>query len=297
MQCVELENYQACSKIAALEDNILAAFTYQLKVLHKLSLQSSGNYSNATSETTESATKITSQNADAMENSPISRNIKKNTELFNRQAEKNLMESLENSVARNWMKIPTSRSLNNLQTLAQELYSFDCQGGSEELCKTRKNALSSNINMDYSDVEYNVNEDEQREWIENLIFNENDSMPRYKNIVHSSVQDLTRSTCAKTMLNVNDNQTNQYDTCAEKIMSSDKVSLRSQRNCVINESIKAIKFYLNKISNEADTLKCKLLQSTIDFWIEHNLPIQSLENVFLEHIHIIYYPLGLLLFW
>jgi len=287
-----LENYQACSKIAALEGNILAAFTYQLKVLHKLSLQSSGNYSNATSDipTIESATKITS--ADMMRNSALSRNIKKNTELFNRQAEKNFMESLENSVARNWMKIPTSRSLNNLQALAQELYTFDCQGGSEELCKTRKNdALSTNINVDCSDAECNVNEDEQREWIENLICN--DSLPQYKNIARNPVQNLT---CAKTMLSANDNQTDQHNACAEK-MFSDKVSLRSQRNCVINESIKALKFYLNKISNEADMLKCKVLQSAIDFWIEHDLPIQSLENVFLEHIHIIYYPLGLLLFW
>lgn len=297
-----MENYQACSKIAALEDNILAAFTYQLKVLHKLSLQSSGNYSNAASEILtieESAIKITSQNADSIRNSALSQNIKKNTELFNRQAEKNFMESLGNSVTRNWKKIPTSRSLNNLQTLAQELYSFDCQGGSEELYKTRKNnALFLNSNVEYSNIECNINEDEQQKWIKNLIFNENNLLLQYKNIAYNSIQNLSRSTCEKTMLNVNDNQTDQHDAeCAKKMMFSNKVCVHSQRNCIINESIKALKFYLNKVSNKADTLKYKLLQSAIGFWIEHDLPMQSLENVFFEYIHMIYYPLGLLLFW
>lgn len=299
LQCIELENYQACSKIATLENNVLAAFTYQLKMLHKLSLQSPRNYpmSEISHERIESTIKISSQNVDSMS----SRNIKRNTELFNKQAEKNLMESLENSVTRSWTKISTSRSLNNLQTLAQELYSFDCQGGLEELCRTRKNDNSSpNVNVDHSDPEYNANEDEQQEWIENLIFNENDSLLQHKNIIHNSAQHSTRPVCTKIMLNVNDNrcdQTNWCDVYEEKTVFSDKVSSCSQRNYVINETIKALKFYLKSINNEANTVKYEILQSAIGFWIEHDLPIQSLENVFLEYIHIVYYPLGLLLFW
>jgi len=296
LQCIKLENYQACSKIAALENNVSAAFTYQLKMLHKLSLQSSKNYSKLeiSYERTESTMKINSQNVDVTRDSMSSRNIKKNIELFNKQAKKNLMESLENSVARNWMKISTSRSLNNLQTLAQELYSFDCQGGLEELCKTRKNNdLSSNVNANCSDTEYDANEDKQ-EWIEDLIFDENDSLLQHKNMIRISAQNSTRSVCTKTMLVVNDNE---CDVNEEKIVFSDKASSRSQRNYIINETIKALKFYLKSIDNEANTVKCEILQSTIGFWIEHKLPIQSLENTFLEHIHIVYYPLGLLLFW
>lgn len=295
-QCVELENYQACSKIAALEGDILAAFTYQLKVLHKLSLQSFGN-SEVPRETMESATKTTQKDF-AMTESASSKNIKKNTEMFNRQAEKNFMESLESSVTRNCMKIPTSRSLNNLQSLAQELYTFDCQGGSEELCGIRKNEDSS---PNANNIETSVNKDEQRDWIENLIFNENDSLLQYKDNTLTSLQNLPRSTYKKITLNIHGNQTDQYvcvDTYKENTRSHDSVSsTRFQRNYVVNETIKALKFYLNNINNEEHILKCEILQSAINFWVEHNLPMESLENVFLEYIHIIYYPLGLLLFW
>lgn len=297
MQCIELENYQACSKIAALENNVLAAFTYQLRMLHKLSLQSSKHYSmsDIPHKRIESTIEISSKNVDLTRDSMSTRNIKKNTELFNRQAEKNLVESLENSVAQSWTKISTSRSLNNLQTLAQELYSFDCQGGLEELCATRKNDdPSRNVNADHSDTEYNANEDEQREWTEHFIFNENDSLLQRENVTRNSAQNSTRSVCTKTMLIVNDNR---CDVNQDKTMFSDKVSSYSQRNYVINETIRALKFYLKSIDNEANTVKCEILQSAIGFWIEHNFPMQSLENVFLEHIHIVYYPLGLLLFW
>lgn len=245
----------------------------------------------------ESTAKIISQNTDATKDI-ASRSIKKNTELFNRQAEKNLMESLENSVARSWTKISTSRSLNNLQAIAQELYTFDCQGGSEELCMTRKKEEESPSNENQiSDIEPSPNQDEQCEWIENL-FDKNDSLS-HKNIARNNVQNLTRSICAKTIINNvnNDNQMNQCDAYKENITFPDKISSRSQRNYVINETIKALKFYLNNIGNEANTLKCEVLRNAIHFWIEHDLPVQSLENVFLEHICIIYYPLGLLLFW
>ncbi|XP_029179044.1 uncharacterized protein LOC114946614 isoform X2 [Nylanderia fulva] len=296
-KCIELENYQACSKIAELEGDILTAFTYQLKTLHKLSIRSSLSHSMSETISRESTAKIISQN---VEDTTSCRSIKKNTELFNRQAEKNLMESLENSVARSWTKISTSRSLNNLQAIAQELYTFDCQGGLEELCITRKKKEELPENVDQiPDVESNPNKDEQREWIENLIFDENDSLSQHKNVApNNNAQNFTRSICAKTMMNNvnNDSQMNQYNASKENVAFPDKVSSRSQRNYIINETIKALKFYLNRISNEANTLKCEVLRSAIRFWIEHDLPMQSLENVFLEHICIIYYPLGLLLF-
>ncbi|KYN28946.1 X-linked retinitis pigmentosa GTPase regulator like protein [Trachymyrmex cornetzi] len=291
-KCIELENYQACSKIAALENNVLAAFTYQLKMLHKLSLQSK-NYSEISHETTESTIQISSQNhVDVMRDSMSSQNIQKNTELFNTQVEKNLIESLENSVAQSWTKISTSRSLNNLQTLAQELNSFDCQGGSEELYKTRKKDDSSNVNADHSNAEYNSNEDKQK-WIKDFIFNENDLLLQHKNVTCNSVQNTTRSIFMKSMLIVNDNR---CDENKEKTILSDKMSSHSQKNYIINETMKALRFYLKSINNESNTVKCEILQSAIGFWIEHKLPIQCLENIFLEHIHIVYYPLGLLLF-
>ncbi|XP_050454237.1 uncharacterized protein LOC126852967 isoform X1 [Cataglyphis hispanica] len=299
-KCIELENYQACSKIAALEGDILTAFTYQLKALHKLSARSV-NHSMSETIPRESTAKIISPNANATKDTASCRSIKRNTELFNRQAEKNLMESLENSVARSWTKVSTSRSLNNLQAIAQELYTFDCQGGLEELYMTRRKEEESSSSMDQiSNVESSANGDEQREWIENLIFDENDSHKSHneshKNIGHNNAQNFTQSIRAKTMINSvnNDSQMNQYD--KENIAFSDKVSSRTQRNYMINETIKALKFYLNNIGNEANILRCEVLRCAILFWIEHDLPMQSLENVFLEHICVIYYPLGLLLF-
>lgn len=299
MQGIELENYQACSKVAALENNVSTAFSYQLKMLHKLSLQSFRNYSMSEREMSRERIESTIETDSSNMNFTPSRDIKRNTELFNRQAEKNLMESLENSVARSKTKISTSRSLNNLQTLAQELYSFDCQGGSEELCRTRKDNddLSPNVN---ADTEYNANnEDVSCGWIEDLISNETaDSLLQHKNVtLRNSAQNSTqRSVCTETMsiVNASHHDVNEKETA----VFSDKVPSRSQRNYIINETIKALKFYLKSINDEASTtVKCEILQGAIDFWIVHNLPMQSLENVFLEHIHIIYYPLGLLLYW
>lgn len=242
-------------------------------------------------ERIESTIETNSSNVDMTRYSMPTLDIKRNTELFNRQVEKNLMEILKNNVARSWTKISTSRSLNNLQTLAQELYSFDCQGGSEKLYKTRKDddSLSLKVNAEHSDTEYNANhENKQQEWIEDLIFNENaNSLLQHKNFdLHNSAQNSIRSICTKTMSIVN-----------HGVSEEETVFSRSQRNYVINETIRAFKFYLKSISNEANAVKCEILQSAIGFWILHNLPMQSLENIFLEHIYIIYYPLGLLLFW
>ncbi|EFN66274.1 X-linked retinitis pigmentosa GTPase regulator-like protein [Camponotus floridanus] len=190
-KCIELENYQACSKIAALEGDILTAFTYQLKALHKLSIRSSISHSMSETIPRESTAKIISQNADATKDTASCRSIKKNTELFNRQAEKNLMESLENSVTRSWTKISTSRSLNNLQAIAQEFYTFDCQGGLEELCITRRKEEESPSNENQiSDIESSPNRDEQCEWIEHL-FDKNDSLS-HKNIAHDTMPEYIK---------------------------------------------------------------------------------------------------------
>ncbi|XP_011864617.1 PREDICTED: uncharacterized protein LOC105560272 isoform X2 [Vollenhovia emeryi] len=294
-KCIELENYQACSKIAALENDVLAAFTYQLKMLHKLSLQPSRNYSILEREIAHDGTESTieASSPNVTRDSLPSRDIERNTELFNRQAEKNLMESLENSVARSWTKIPTSRSLNNLQTLAQELYSFDCQGGLEQLCGTRRYdegpSLNPSLNPSLSvnsDTECNANNEDKQGWIQHLISNGVDSTPRQRNVA--------LRTCAQKAI-ANDSR-NTCDGTEEKATLSDKVTSCSQRNFIINETIRVLKFYLKGINNVANIVKCEILQSVIDFWIVHNLPIQSLEKVFLEHIHVVYYPLGLLLF-
>ncbi|OAD60135.1 X-linked retinitis pigmentosa GTPase regulator like protein [Eufriesea mexicana] len=280
-KCAELGNYQACSKIAMLQHNISDAFSYQLKVLHALSLQS--------------CSKMKSENLHGkMERKPVeepdlkksssTHHVKKNTELFNKQVEKNLIDSVEDCAAKNKMKIPASKSLNNLQMLQQELYTFDCQGGLEELCKDTK---CENTSMGIFEDSFNSDaSSDSEEWMENFIFEENQLQKQGK--PKKSIEDNSGvSTPMKETM----------DQLSKSIGSSnEKKIIQTRQNGVSNESIKVIKFFLNNMENEADTTKCKILQDALDFWIKHDLPIQSIENVLLEHIQSIFYPLGLLLF-
>ena len=69
------------------------------------------------------------------------------------------------------MKIPASKSLNSLQLLQQELYTFDCQGGLEELCKDVKcENTSTGIFEDSFDSDASS---DSEEWMENHILKEN----------------------------------------------------------------------------------------------------------------------------
>lgn len=247
-----------------LQHNVSEAFSYQLKILHLMSLHSCSK--TKSEHLREKAERKTTEDTEIKTKS-LNHNVKKNTELFNKQVEKNLIDSVEDCAVRNKLKIPASKSLNSLQLLQQELYTFDCQGGLEELCKDAKceNAPSEIFDNSY-DSDANSESDE---WVENLVLMQEKESAAIK---ESAEQ-------------------NQLYKSNEKKISS------SRQNNLINEAIKVIKFFLNEMENESDTTKCKILQDALDFWIEHELPIQSIENVFLEHIESIFYPLGLLLFW
>ncbi|XP_076387306.1 RCC1 and BTB domain containing protein claret isoform X2 [Megachile rotundata] len=278
-KCVELGNYQACSKIALLQHNISEAFSYQLKILHLMSLHSCSKTKSEHSR--EKAERKTAEETE-LKTKSLTRNVKKNTELFNKQVEKNLIDSVEDCAARNKMKIPASKSLNSLQLLQQELYTFDCQGGLEELCKDAKceNAPSEIFENSFdSDVS-----SDSDEWVENLVFKDNKLQMQEKE--SRSIEDNFASSTAMS------EATEQNQLCK----SSERKISSSRQNNVINEAIKVIKFFLNEMENEPDTTKCKMLQDALNFWVEHELPVQSIENLFLEHIESIFYPLGLLLF-
>ncbi|XP_076756092.1 RCC1 and BTB domain containing protein claret isoform X2 [Xylocopa sonorina] len=280
-KCVELRNYQACSKIAMLQHNISDAFSYQLKILHALSLESC---SKVKSENSRPKMKRRSREESNLKRSSSAHHVKKNTELFNKQVEKNLIDSVEDCAAKNKMKIPASKSLNSLQMLQQELYSFDCQGGLEELCRDVKcdntpvGIFEDSCNSDTSS--------DTDEWMENLMFKENE-LRKQGNAGRSTDDSSGGSTPMKETVDQLSKGNETF--CETKIT-------RSRQNSVTSEAIKVLKFFLNEMENEADTVKCKMLQDALDFWVEHDLPIQSIENVFLEHIQSIFYPLGLLLF-
>lgn len=266
-----------------LQHSISEAFSYQLKILHELSLQSC---SRVKPENVGECTERRSlEESDLIKKSPSTHQVKKNTELFNKQVEKNLMDSVEDCAAKNKMKIPASKSLNSLQTLQQELYTFDCQGGLEELCKDIK-CDNPPLGIFDDSLDSDVSSDSE-EWMDNLILKDG-QLRKPENAAGPS----GGSSCASTPMKET------VDQMSKSIGTlSDKKITRSRQNVVTNEAIRVIKFFLNEMENETDTTKCKILQDAVDFWIEHDLPMQSIENVFLEHIQSIFYPLGLLLFW
>lgn len=278
-KCVELGNYQACSKIALLQHNISEAFCYQLKILHLLSLQSC---SKVKSENLYEEMEQKSTEKSDLKKSSL-KHVKKNTELFNKQVEKNLIDSVKDCAAKNKMKIPASKSLNSLQLLQQELYTFDCQGGLEELCKDVKcENTSTGIFEDSFDSDASS---DSEEWMENHILKENQLRKQEK--IGKFTEDNSEISSMKKTL---DQLPKNSGTFNEK-----KITQFWQNN-ITNEAIKVIKFFLNEMENETDAIKCKILQDALDFWIEHDLVIQTIENIFLEHIQSIFYPLGLLLF-
>ncbi|XP_003698590.1 uncharacterized protein LOC100869963 [Apis florea] len=278
-KCIELGNYQACSKIALLQHNISEAFSYQLKILHLLSLQSCSKVKSE--NLCEEMEQKSTEESDLKKSSL--KHVRKNTELFNRQVEKNLIDSVKDCAAKNKMKIPASKSLNSLQLLQQELYTFDCQGGLEELCKDVKcENTSTGIFEDSFDSDASS---DSEEWVENLILKENQLRKQEK--IEKFTEDKSEIFSMKKTL---DQLPKNSGTFNEK-----KITQFWQNN-ITNEAIKVIKFFLNEMENETDIIKCKILQDALDFWIEHDLVIQTIENIFLEHIQSIFYPLGLLLF-
>ncbi|XP_053987652.1 uncharacterized protein LOC128881032 [Hylaeus volcanicus] len=279
-KCIELENFQACSKIAMLQHNISDAFVYQLKILRALSLRFNSKVSSES--VCHETDQKTADASNSKRKSSSTRHVKKNTELFNKQVEKNLIDSVEDCAAKNKMKIPASRSLNSLQLLQEELYTFDCQGGSEELCKDMK-CENTPLDIFEDTFDSDISSDSE-EWMENIIFKD-DRLRKQEKPVESNVDNSLTSTVK------NEGTDKEYN----EAFYENKVS-HSREDIVINEAIKVIKFFLREMETETDTVKCKILQDALDFWIEHNLPMQSIENVFLEHIQSIFYPLGLLLF-
>ncbi|KOX68598.1 X-linked retinitis pigmentosa GTPase regulator like protein [Melipona quadrifasciata] len=264
-KCIELGNYQACSKIAMLQHNISDAFLYQLKILHVLSLQS--------------CSKLKSENCEKIDAKSMDEShLKKSSST--RHVEENLIDSVNDCAVKNKMKIPASKSLNSLHTLQQELYTFDCQGGLEEMCKDVK---CENAPMGIFEASFDSDSgSDSEEWMENLIFKENQLRKQEK--VEISTKDS--SGASTPMKDVVDQLSKGNAPFPEKKIA------RSRQNNITNEAIKVIKFFLNEMENEVDTTRSKILQDALEFWIEHDLPMQSIENIFLEHIQSIFYPLG-----
>lgn len=277
-KCIKLGNYQACSKIAMLQHNISDAFLYQLKIIDALSHQPRPKAKSSES-LCEKTQRRSAEEIDSKRRSSSSRHVKNNTELFNRQVEKNLIDSVEDCAAKNKMKIPASKSLNSLQLLQEELYTFDCQGGSEELCRDMK-CENASLSVLEDSFDSDISSDSE-EWMENIIV-EDDQLQKQGNVVESTEDNSVASSSTKESVD---------ESFSEKRVSP------SRLDNLTNEAIKVINFFLIEMESETDTVKYKILQDALNFWIDHDLPIQSIEDLFMEHMQSIFYPLGLLLFW
>ncbi|XP_046477721.1 uncharacterized protein ca [Neodiprion pinetum] len=316
-KCIQLGNYQAASKISLLEHNFTDALSHQLKMLNTshLKLYKFSYKCDRNQVETDSSVDLNDM-AKAVENSLTSdaqtRHIKENTELFDKHMEQNLVDTLEESEEKKKMKMSASRSLDSFQSLEQELYTFDCQGGSEELCEDSK---SEDISLDITEDALDSVYDEQKK----NTFSEN--VPAFvKNAAQAgenSLPNLSDLTSAPRMSEELDSITRNLNhqknaNCAtvsedEQFLAQKKINVinrnilgneakGNQENAIVSEATSIVEFYVSEIEDESHATMREVLQIAIEFWIKHNLPIENLENILLRHMSKFFYPLGLLLF-
>ncbi|XP_012270806.1 uncharacterized protein LOC105694570 [Orussus abietinus] len=288
-KCTRLGNYQACSKLALLEKNYGQALGYQLRALDA-SRHVSIASSYPTDETlldrevqnAEIESSKCSQGESENEDAQIS-HLQKNTELFDRQVEQNIVDHLEESVIKSKIKMPASKSLDSFQVLEQELHTFDCQGGSEELYEDISEDSIGNA------VDPEMEAALLSQWVGTLIFGSDfvcDSLRNKPNVL-GFADILTNSSLPGTAL------TSHKDAG----MTEKNISVNDDRKGnVTQEAIDAIKFYINEVEGNDHAQVRDTLANAIDFWSAHSLSMQNLENIFLEYMGKLFYPMGLLLF-
>lgn len=191
-KCNEVGNYQGYSKLALLEQNIPTALVYQLKSLDAFIY-----------------------NSNSVDFNRCVEKIKENTELFIKQSEKNFVDTLDEYELKKKQKMSISRSLDSIYlTQAQELYTFDCQGGSEELCDDTK---INDIPLDLTDND-----------IDTKIFSSNNSICHQINrqdiitTTNNDNEEMSLTTCRDIIisdaLNVISFYINEVDDCAQAIL-------------------------------------------------------------------------------
>ncbi|XP_063216868.1 uncharacterized protein LOC134527844 isoform X2 [Bacillus rossius redtenbacheri] len=57
-----------------------------------------------------------------------------------------------------------------------------------------------------------------------------------------------------------------------------------------------VEYYVSVMEEDSHAMMNKLLHKGIEFWLQHSLPMDSLENLLLKHMSKFFYPLGLLMF-
>ncbi|KAF7988653.1 hypothetical protein HCN44_001226 [Aphidius gifuensis] len=268
-KCDELEDYQARSKLALLEQNYLISLAYQLKTLNPdnyktLVMSSKENYSN---DNANNVDKDEDDNIEEINNTDYDDNddgddddddddddnddnddcnnkkLKDNTKLFAKHVVKNLVECIEENECKKKIKMTTSKSLDCMQLFEEELYNFDCQGGSEELCEDNKS--EDNISLDITEDAFDNDNDNDDKLIKQKFNNNNNKL---------------------------------------------------YIDLMTNDALNIVKFYINEIDENSNKIIQQILETSFTFWINNNLNMNKLENLLLKYINKLYYSLGLLLF-
>ncbi|XP_058799619.1 uncharacterized protein LOC131669061 isoform X2 [Phymastichus coffea] len=258
-KCLELKNYQACAKIELLEHNFVEALTYQLKALKECDLA----YLKPLDDI--SYVESGDQDNDA---------LKMNSKLFEKQLERNFEDTLIESVNKQKLKMPVSKSLDSFHTLEQELHTFDDQGGSEDLFEDTKFS-----GVPITEEPYDTDNKEDRD----SPLTSTEDITSHEEIDENSLCSEYNKLSLGTSLEKRSNYVN------ENILSS-------QDLLVMQHAVNIVDFYLHEVEDDACIPMYEMAAVAVNFWVENKFPIEELEKVFKKYMSKIYYALGLLLF-
>ncbi|XP_011499761.1 PREDICTED: uncharacterized protein LOC105363708 [Ceratosolen solmsi marchali] len=267
-KCIEVKNYQACAKIELLEHNFVEALTYQFKALKECDLTSLESSSNVNSYAENSSENLKDNNSILQENS----------KLFEKHVEQNLVDTMIESVEKQKIKMPGSKSLDSFQTIEQELHTFDCQGGSEDLFDDCK---YENMSLDMTAQETLQNNNKE---------NRESPLSSLENSI--SQEDTYNDNSLLTNYNALD--FNQSSTANSKRAKG--FTLNNQELIMMQQAVNIVDFYLYEIEEDAYVPVYEMSAICVNFWLENKFPIEELEKVFYKYMKKIFYSLGLLLF-
>ncbi|XP_071444865.1 uncharacterized protein ca [Hetaerina americana] len=254
--CLELENYQAASKIMALDRHFHQALAYQLKALY---LARTSDPALTSDRGVDSCRKKT----------------------------RKVDQDVEGSQKRRRDAKPSSSPLYNGTLgacLRCETHSFAIQGGEEEMSEVGaegcRHACGQEVGSRDEEGPYVPEDDEN---------SENGSPPLFSSSIATEVigeGTLTGATA----------EVLQPPPCPVPpllwvggVEGDGGEELARQASSVVEH-------YASLLEEEGHQMVRRLLEQGIDFWLAHSLPLGSLENLLVKHMSKFFYPLGLMLF-
>ncbi|XP_014238652.1 uncharacterized protein LOC106660234 [Trichogramma pretiosum] len=239
-KCEELKKYQACAKLDLIERNMIESMTNQLRALKESDPDQLVNIDENSSP----------------DDKKINEQLEVNNMLFEKHVERNVVDILIESAEKEKIKMPVSKSLDSFRILEEELHTFDCQGGSEEMFDADKKEI---LDLDCSQLSNNDLESS----IENVTLTGDD----FKDSSHNDSSKINETICM-----------------------DEKETLKMQY------AMNIVDFYLSEVEEEQYMTIYDITGLAINFWVENRLDVKDLEKVFIKYMKKIYYPLALLIY-